>query len=207
MNAVTINMSNKTFFFFFKPHRPQGKKVFSGLHMAPMVRRIKRWFSLRLCLATCLALKFPALGSYLSKMRFRADWCAFRNKSMFDEPWAERRKRGYSPWESLMPSLSTHSNEDWSVKVQISVRKSRHPSTVNITPKEEPDDSGGQRDEGEGIHRSLPLQNPLCNFTKVACGWYWWTDEGWHAQGTLAVHLRTFYHIFNFNCSCHDSCC
>lgn len=78
----------------FLPHRPKGNKVFSGLHMAPMVRRIKRWFSLRLCLATCLALKFPALGSYLSKMRFRADWCAFRNKSMFDEPWAERRKRG-----------------------------------------------------------------------------------------------------------------
>lgn len=78
----------------FLPHRPKGKKVFSGLHMAPMLTRIKTWFSLRLCLAACLALKFPALGSYLSKMRFRADWCAFQNKSMFDEPWAERRKRG-----------------------------------------------------------------------------------------------------------------
>lgn len=35
----------------------------------------------------------------------------------------------------------------------------RQPSTVNITAEEEADNSGEQRDEGEGIHRDLPLQS------------------------------------------------
>ncbi len=74
----------------------------------------------------------------------------------------------------------------------------RHPSA----------ESTSQRDEGEGIHRDLPLQSPLCNFGKVACGWYWQTDE---RKVTRPGHFgpNTWEHfiiVFNFNCGCHESC-
>ncbi len=150
--------------------------IFSGLHMASVETHIKRWFSGMFGIV--IATSIPALRSYLSKMRFRADWCAFQIESMFDEPWAALNERGreerggYSPWESLMPSASSDSNEDGSARVQISVwvayRTQTSIRSVNITAR---------WGWGLGVHRDLPLQSPLCNFGKVACDWYWQTDE------------------------------